>query len=530
MFRQIMLLSKVQICNLFGMNEFKYTKDSKKKNRAIAMMAVYAIVILMCIMYLLMMSYGLLKIGVPDAIPIALYTLTSIIILCFTFLKASGIIFQMNSYELLVSFPVSGSAIVVSRFFTMYVTNLLLSIFVMIPGTIIYGIGVKPGVLFYVYELIGTIFLPLIPITIATAIGAAITAISSRMKHKSIVSAFLSVLIALVVVVGSMSMPSDTSQIDIEALKDLTSIMLQQVKHFYIPAYWFGDSTLNGNAVSMLLLIAVSVLIFVVMIAVLQKGFISICSALNATSAKNNYKMQQLKTNSIVTALWKRELKRYLASSVYVINTVIGYILMAAFGISLLFMSAEQLEEMLGMPHIIVKLFPLLLGIIGNIMPTTSASISMEGKQWWIAQTLPIRMKDLILSKILVNLTVAAPFYLVGAIAGAIALRPGLTGCIWIFVIPAVYTVFCSFIGITLNLLLPVLEWDNETRVVKQSAAGMLSMVISVIAMLPAIAAVLALKNVSTDIIMFIATILLIVFTVVLYQCNNRRKIINVGN
>ena len=33
MIRQIKLLTKLQICNLFGINEVRFTKDKKKKAR-----------------------------------------------------------------------------------------------------------------------------------------------------------------------------------------------------------------------------------------------------------------------------------------------------------------------------------------------------------------------------------------------------------------------------------------------------------------------------------------------------------------
>ena len=66
----------------------------------------------------------------------------------------------------------------------------------------------------------------------------------------------------------------------------------------------------------------------VILLAVLQKYFVAICSSLNATIAKKNYKMGNLNTSSVLKALWKRELRRYFASSIYVLNTMIGYVLL----------------------------------------------------------------------------------------------------------------------------------------------------------------------------------------------------------
>jgi ABC-2 type transport system permease protein len=50
--RQIRLLVELQICNLFGLNEFRHTKDAKKKHRYMAMAAVWALLIVMLVVYI----------------------------------------------------------------------------------------------------------------------------------------------------------------------------------------------------------------------------------------------------------------------------------------------------------------------------------------------------------------------------------------------------------------------------------------------------------------------------------------------
>ncbi len=117
--------------------------------------------------------------------------------------KAGSVIFQKNFYEILCSLPVSQTAIVISRFLSMYVGNVLLAFAVMIPGMAVYAYFMQPGFSFYLLAIIGTLFIPLLPMTIATLFGALITAISSRMKHKSLVGAGLSVLLVLAILFAS---------------------------------------------------------------------------------------------------------------------------------------------------------------------------------------------------------------------------------------------------------------------------------------------------------------------------------------
>ena len=298
------------------------------------MTAVWGLLIAMLIFYIALLSDSLIKIGLADIVPVYLFTSTSLVILFFSFFKAGSVIFQMRTYETLISLPVSKAAIVVSRFLSMYVTNLLMSCLVMLPGTVLYGTWARPQFGFYLYSLVGIFFLPLLPMTAATIIGAFITAASSRMKHKSLINSALTIILAVGIIIFTTSTSSNPNNFSEEALKNLSAMLSGKIEKLYPPAIWFGKAVVDGSFLSILLFRCLTCS-FLAMVLVVQRYFQTICSALNATSAKNNYRMQELRTNPPVIALYRRELKRYFASSIYVTNTIIGYILMAVAAIAL---------------------------------------------------------------------------------------------------------------------------------------------------------------------------------------------------
>jgi ABC-2 type transport system permease protein len=528
MLRQIRLLVDIQTCNLFGLNEFRYTKDAKKKRTWIAMAGVWALLILMLVGYIGLFSDGLIRIGLGEVVPGYLFTVTSLLILFFTIFKAGSVIFQMRTYEALISLPVSKTAIVVSRFLSMYITNLIMSCFVMLPGIVLYGIWMRPGFSFYGFSILGTLFLPLLPITAATIIGAIITGISSRMKSKSLVNSVLTMLLVVGFMVFSIGSGSKLENVNGEMLKNLSSVISFQIQRLYPPAAWFGNSVISGSLPSFLLL-GVSAALFLVMVAAVQHFFTAICTALNATTAKNNYTMRELKTNSPLKAMFYRELKRYFASSIYVTNSIIGYVLMAVASIALFFAGPDKLETAMGYPGLITKAFPLFLAAIGSITSPAACAISMEGKQWWIAKTIPVRSKDIFGSKILMSLAVAAPEYIVAVIFGLLAVKPSFTGAVWIVVIPAIYIVFMAVAGITVNLAMPIFNWENETRAVKQSASVIVTMLIGFASFLLPIVILLTNGNVSTDLVMLVTVLLISAVTVILYILQNRKKILYIG-
>ena len=140
----------------------------------------------------------------------------------------------------------------------------------------------------------------------------------------------------------------------------------------------------------------------------------------------------------------------------------------------------------MGIPGVVGRALPILLGCLPVMMPMTACSISMEGKQWWMLQTLPVARRDVVRSKVAANLLVALPFYLVSEVLVMLALRPGWADALSLLAVPAVFILFGARLGYAVNEMLPLMEWESEVRVVKQSASSMVSMlVIMVTAFVP---------------------------------------------
>lgn len=522
MLRQIRLISRLQLCNLFGLNELRFTKDRKKRNRSVALGVLWLFLILMLMSYMGGLSWILIRFGIPDSVPVYLFTITALFILFFTAIKAGSVIFEAGSYELLLSLPVSKTAIIISRFLTMYTTNLLISLAVMLPGLAVYAVILKPGPLFYLSSLVGTLLLPLLPITLATAVGALIMAVSARMRYKSIVSAGLSLVLAVGIIAISSS-SSSMSSLDMDSMENITGLISEQLQTLYPPAAWFGAATAGGELTGLLLLASVSLAAFLLLLAALQRYFLRICQALHSVSAKSDYRLGQLKSGSPLGALWRRELRRYFASSLYISNTVIGYIMMAGASMMLFFYGQERLLAQSGLLLNLDPLLPFLIALIASLSCTTGSSISMEGKQWWIVKSLPVENRDIYNAKILVNLTVALPFYLIAAVFCCLSVEPNVITWLKLFLIPAVYILYFSVLGITMNLAFPVLNWENEAQVVKQSASVMLSILIGFLSVAPGIFFALLLnKHRAADLAAAAILACILLLTAALYRKNLR--------
>lgn len=122
-------------------------------------------------------------------------------------------------------------------------------------------------------------------------------------------------------------------------------------------------------------------------------------------------------------------------------------------------------------------------------MSTTSASISLEGRNVWILQTLPVSTSMILHVKSAVDLTVKLPCIIVAATLATIGLQLPFSACLAFLFVPAIYSLFSSQMGLLMDIRKPNYTWTNETQVVKQGISVLLTMLagMAVIA-LPAIA------------------------------------------
>ncbi len=525
MFKQICQLTRLGMYSLFHINELRHTKDLKKKRRFILLGIVWLILALMILFYMALLSFSYIKIGLADVLPMYFYTVASMIILFFSLFKAGDMMFSMKSYEIQASWPVSVSAIVAGRFALMYTTNLLFSLFVMLPGMGIYGWVMRPAVSFYIYGVFGLLFLPVLPLCIALIAGAVIRAIGSRMKHKGVGIALLTLIFALIPVAASMLLSRNAESMDMAELENMAFFVTETLKKIYPPAWIYGNGVVKGEFAGILGLCAGSTVLFIGFVFILRKYFMDICSLLNSASAKNNYKLENQRQNPVLKALWQRELRRYFTSSTYISNTMIGYIFMVLVSAALLFYAPERLEAMLGIPGLVKRVWPLALGFMPAMMPTTSSSISMEGKNLWRLQSLPLSDKKIYDAKILLNLSLAAPFYILAVILSMIALRPGLINGLFIICVPAVYILFSAVAGLSINMALPLLQWESEVQVVKQSGAAFISMLTAFIVGIVPIGILLVFQKLSAGIVFLAVLIVLSGLTFILYIKNQRKAL-----
>ncbi len=463
--RSLLLL---ELRSLYGINKARHTKDKKARNRYWLLGSVWALLFLMVFGYVGGLVFGLCSLGLGSIVPAYLIAIASLLILAFGLFTAGHRIFGQRSYDILASLPVKPSTIVISRFLSLYVEELLLTLVVLLPGTAVYGICLKPDMGFYLMSFLGSLFIPAIPLVISTLLGTLITVLSARMKHKNMMQTLLTVAFVVVILVWSFSLNDSNMVMDPEALKKLATTVSNLIGQIYPPAVLLGDALAQTDLPGLGLFILGSGLMFGAEVFLVSKIFHSVLVRLGSISARHDYQIGAMESRSLFKALYIRELKRYFSSSIYVTNTVIGPIMALILSVGLCVTGPDAIQAVI--PGVdTVGLLPFVLATVLCMMTTTSTSISMEGRQFWVVKSLPIPAKTLLDSKIALNLTLMVPFYGASVVAAAIAVKPNPLQLLWMVLIPGAIMLFSVVFGITVNLKFHSFDWPKEEYVVKQS-------------------------------------------------------------
>ena len=390
-------------------------------------------------------------------------------------------LYNAKDNELLLSMPVSPRLILYSRMLMLCIINYGLSLVVIAPALAVYlfsGTASLVGVLaFCLFFLL----LPLVSLALSCLLAFVFALISSRMRHKNIVTLVLSVGFLIVYIGGMSAFSSMMETLDPETLDIMPFV--NAVSPYLIVFNWLGQA-MCGHILSGVLFLVFCALVCGVVMLFLSKSYIRIVTT-NRGGVRVAYREKSVKQSSPTRALVKKELRRFTSSAAYMMNEGLGLLFAPIAAGVLLFkradlLSAMELDAELGELAFLFDMFPILIGcalcFLSSMVIISAPSVSLEGKHVWIAQSMPVSPERPLLAKVYTHILVATPFFALASLLAVIAIRPDFLSGVMLFLLPFACNVFCAYLGVTFNILFPRLDWINEAAAVKSGAAVVLTM------------------------------------------------------
>lgn len=524
------ILLKNSIMNNWGINKFlkEESKSERIKNISIFLAILLGIfsVGMLIVMYSLAIADQLGQYGYLNLILISAMILSTMFSFFTSVYKAQGVLFSSRDFETLMSLPIKPSIILASKMIELLLLNYLFVALVTIPPSIVYFMKADTSIVFFLYLLIGIVFIPLLPIVMAAIIAFAISYISSRMKHKALILNMGTLIVVIIIVIGSFKIDKIINMV----IANSASI-IEGIKTIYPPSYYFTDALANLSLLSMVKLILWSMIPFILFLIVFGRSFKSINLRLGETFKKSNYKLTTLKSNTLRGALIKKEFKRYFSSSIYVTNTIIGVVLVTVAAVACLIMGGDfvldqmaqssdtDIQAIAPLLKQVMQFAPLIIISFGvGLTCTTGSAISIEGKNLWILKSSPLEVKDIFISKIAVNIILLVPAIIFDTIMLAIAFDLTLINFMWTILIPTLLAILVSVGGLLINLYFPKLDWTSEVQVVKQSLSSMISILMGGVLVAVTIFVTMGINKVFaiTNVNLYLGVIALLLFLLIL--------------
>ncbi len=468
-----LILLKTLLLSTSRVNTFKHSKDKKKRRKIIGAYVGLIILYAMLMGYSILMCMGYGAFGMIDSAPAMCALIISALAFFFTFLKTNGYLFNFKEYDMLMSLPFESRTVAACKFTYMYIKNLPWYLSISVAMMIGYAVFTQPPFYVYIIWIVLSFFLPVIPMLLAAFLGFLIARVSAGFRKTNIIQTILTM--AFVIFCFSLRYIVEAVFRDDKVEQTLESIsaVTDKAGKYYPPVGWFAGAITRTSISDLLLLLGVSILLFAIVFKIVGNSYRSINSALKSHAASKKYRMTAQKSRSVVNAIAFKEFKRLTGSTVYMTNAAMGEILAFLLGVVTLVLGFRHIVEMItqGAPIEISALQPAIPFIIYfciGMVATTVCSPSLEGRNYWILQSLPIEKKTIYHGKMLFNMYLSVPFMLFGTLCMCISAKVPVINAILYMVLGVALCTFSTMWGCVCGIKHLRLDWENEIEVIKQ--------------------------------------------------------------
>ena len=395
------------------------------------------------------------------------------------FLGAFGSVFNTYSglylakdNDLLLSMPIPVRVIMTSRLLSVYLMGLMYSGIVILPAILVYWFTVPVTAGRILGGVVLLVDISLFVLTLSCALGWVVAKISLKLKRKSFIT-----MVLFLVFFGLYYIVCFRSQAIISDLLLNAAEYGGKLKGVY-PLYLFGRVGC-GDGVAMLVVSAVVIALLALVWYLIARSFLHIATA-SGNTAKAVYREKAVKQVSPAAALLRKELGRFTASPLYMMNCALGTVFLLIVAVAALIKGREvflMLNALFaGSEDFVAVLAAMCLCLLAGGNDITAPSVSLEGKSLWIAQSLPIDPWQALRAKLRMHLLITELPLVVCAVCVAAVSGAALPEIVMMLVTPMVYVVLSAAFGLFMGLKRPNLNWTSEVAPIKQGLAVFLSM------------------------------------------------------
>lgn len=381
-------------------------------------------------------------------------------------------LYQAKDNDLLLSMPVPPGKILLVRLTGVYAMGLLYEALVFVPAAIAYWVAAKVTMWSVIGPVLLVFILAVFVMTLSCALGWVVALISARLKNKSIVTALLSLAFLALYYVVYFRISSSLEEFLLHA-----ESVGEKMKTAAYPFYLMGRGA-AGHVPSLLLFTVMVAALLGVAYYILQRSFLKIVTMKTGGKKAVYQEEKAIKTSSVDGALLRKELRRFLSSPTYMLNGGLGLVIMLVVAVVCLIRmnwihsNLDPLMELMGdYAALLPVAAALAVGLMACMNAISAPSVSLEGKNIWLPQSLPVMPQEVLSAKyrfaLYMNL---GPSVLCTVVLGLVVRADvGAIGYMVLFIV--VLVMLLAQAGVVLNLRHPNLTWTSEVVPIKQGTS-----------------------------------------------------------
>lgn len=512
-----LILTKVLLKN--GSDSFSFGSGKKKMTKTAAMWFLLIVAFLPTVfMFTAMVSKlydGLVLIDQTGMILAMAVGAVSFMVFFFGIFYAISTFYFSSDIQNLLPLPLRPSQIIGAKFTVSLIYEYLTELIFFLPVLVMYGIKSSAGLLYYIYGLVIFLILPVLPLGLATLLDMVVMRFTNVGRNKDrfrIIGGVAALLIGLSFsFLGPRLSEASMNQQKIIEMATSGNNSLVKITSAIFPGSVFAANTLiNSDNIKGILNLflfaacsAAAVIIFLYVSEKLYfKGVVGISEAPSKRKRLNKAEMEKVTIkSSALKSFTIKELKILVRTPIYFINCVIMNFLWPLFFIIPFVMKPKSSGDMSILiagiggrwGYVLMAVFALSMFISPTNM-IASTSISREGQNIYVNKYIPVSYRIQIMAKVLSGFILSMVGIVLIIILAAVFIKLPAYILLLALILGILASALSNFMGILIDLNFPKLNWDNETKAVKQNFNGVLNMLICVILAALSIFALVMLK------------------------------------
>ncbi|MBO4900976.1 MAG: hypothetical protein J5509_11875 [Lachnospiraceae bacterium] len=467
------ILLKTLLLSTSQHNIYRHSTDKKRRRKVIASYIGLFCLYAMIVGYSIAMCIGYGEFGLIDSTPAMCAIVISALAFIFTFFKTNGYLFNFKEYDMLMSLPFESRTVAACKFTYMYIKSLPWYLSIALAMMIGYGIYAHPPVIVYLIWIVLSFLLPVIPMLLAAFLGFLIARISAGFRKTNLIQTVLTMVFIIFCFSLRFIIEALFREDKVEDTLQSISAATENAGRIYLPVKWFAGAITGPRVSDILLLAGVSILLFAIVFRIVGGSYRSINSALKSHAASKKYRMTGQKKRSVINAITFKEFKRLTGSTTYMTNGAIGLVLASLLAVVTLFIGFDKIVASVTQNapfdySVVEPAIPFIVYFFVGMMASTACSPSLEGKNYWILQSLPIEKTTIYKGKMLFNMYMTVPFMVFAILCMSISAHVPVSEMILYMILGVALCAFSTTWGCVCGIKHMKLDWENEIEVIKQ--------------------------------------------------------------